>query len=122
MYDSGYCVASQRGRFRILRNAYLLEGKRIAEVLPDRLMVGHRPLEASILVRVQVRQLGTDNPDTMSVRVFLLPLVGLDSPQEYFLFSSFFVATKQSRERRRRYTRRGGTTSACRRVRVGGTQ
>ena len=25
--------------------------------LPDRLMVGHRPLEASILVRIQVRQL-----------------------------------------------------------------
>ena len=24
--------------------------------LPDRLMVGHRPLEASILVRIQVRQ------------------------------------------------------------------
>jgi hypothetical protein len=26
-------------------------------LLPDRLMVGHRPLEASILVRIQVRQL-----------------------------------------------------------------
>lgn len=29
----------------------------IYEILPDRLMVGHRPLEAGILVRIQVWQL-----------------------------------------------------------------
>ena len=45
------------------------------DILPDRLMVGHRPLEASILVRIQVRQqtrfLYTSRPRHCSFLLYL---------------------------------------------------
>ena len=41
-----------------------MHGRSLLPKLRDRLMVGHRPLEASILVRVQVPQL---RPETINL-------------------------------------------------------
>ena len=41
------------------------------DILPDRLMVGHRPLEASILVRIQVRQLFVVNSSEPSAPILV---------------------------------------------------
>lgn len=50
--------------------------------LPDRLMVGHIPLEDGILVRVQVRQLDTVSSDTIVLGLYGISVSALTRKTE----------------------------------------